>query len=58
LKVGAVNNREQRKPFLVVALTPVLRWQEGRNPGDNDDTTKHLSGRSVRVLAFGLAFVF
>lgn len=28
----------------------------GRNPVDNDDTTRHLSGRSVRVLAFGLAF--
>ena len=44
--------------FLVVAaLAPVLRGQPGRNPGDNDDTTRHLSGRSVRVLAFGLAFM-
>jgi len=42
-------------PALVVAaLAPVLRWQPGRNPGDNDDTTRHLSGRSVRVLAFHL----
>ena len=42
--------------FLVVtALATVLRGQAGRNAGDNDDTTRHLSGRSVRVLAFGLA---
>ena len=47
------------EPSLVVAaLAPVLRGQKGRNPGDNDDTTRHLSGRSVRVWAFGLAFVF
>jgi hypothetical protein len=26
--------------------------------GDNDDTTRHLSGRSVRMLASGLAFGF
>jgi hypothetical protein len=52
------HDHEWRKPFLVVtALAPVLRGQPGRNPGDNDDTTKHLSGRSGRVLAFGLAFV-
>jgi hypothetical protein len=36
----------------------MLRGQPGRNLGDNDDTTRHLSGRSVRVLAFGLAFLF
>ena len=47
---------ERRSPALVVAaLAPVLRGQPGRNPGDNDVTTRHLSGRSVRVLAFGLA---
>jgi len=47
------------KPALVVAaLAPVLRGPSGRNPGDNADTTRHLSGRSVRVLAFGLAFMF
>jgi hypothetical protein len=46
------------KPFLVVAALPtVLRGQPGRNPADNDDTTRHLAGRSVRVLAFGLAFI-
>jgi hypothetical protein len=45
--------------FLVVAaLAPVLRGLLGRNPGANDDTTRHLLGRSVRVLAFGLAFEF
>jgi hypothetical protein len=41
-----------------VARTPVLRGQDGRNPGDNDDTTRHLSGRSFRVLALDLAFVY
>ena len=46
------------KPVLVVtALAPVLRGQPGRNAEDKDDTTRHLSGRRVRVLAFGLAFV-
>ena len=29
---------------MVAALAPVLRGQRGRNAGDNDDTTKHLSG--------------
>jgi hypothetical protein len=49
---------ERRKPSLAVAaLAPVLRGQAGRNPGDNDGTARHLSGRSVRVLAFGLAFL-
>jgi hypothetical protein len=54
------NNEDYQKAklFLVVAaLVPVLRGRLGRNPGNNDDTTRHLSGRSVRVLAFGLAFV-
>ena len=40
---------------MVAALAPALRGQPGRNPGDKDDTTRHLSGRSVRVLASGLA---
>jgi hypothetical protein len=44
--------------LVVAALAPVLRGNPGRNPGDNDDTTRHLPGRSVRVLAFGLAFNF
>jgi hypothetical protein len=54
-----LSQQERRKPSLVVAaLAPVLRWKPGRNSGDNGDTTRHLTGRSVRVLAFGLAFVF
>ena len=40
------------------ALTPALRGWTGRKAGVNAGTTRHLSGRSVRVLAFGLAFVF
>jgi hypothetical protein len=48
----------QRSPAQVVTtLPPVLRGQPGRNPGGNDGTTWHLLGRSVRVLAFGLAFL-
>ena len=56
-----------RPALVVAALAPVLRGQAGRNPGDNGGTTRHLSGRSVRVLAFhlcgaygqvGLAFVY
>jgi hypothetical protein len=43
--------------LVVAALALVLRGQAGRNAGDNDDTTRHLSERSVRVLAFGLAFL-
>ena len=42
----------------MTALAPVLRGKPSRNAGDKDDTTRHLSGRSVRVLAFGLAFMF
>jgi hypothetical protein len=46
---------ERRSPALVVtALTPMLRGQPGRNPGDNDGTTRHLSGLGFRVLAFPL----
>jgi len=45
------------KPALVVAtFSPVLRGKPGRNAGDNGDTTRHLSGRSIRALASGLAF--
>jgi hypothetical protein len=52
------SKRKQRKPFLVVAaLSPMLRGQAGRNLGDNDDTTRHLSGLSFRVLAFSLALL-
>ena len=47
----------QSHPLVVAALAPMLRGYPGRNLGDNDDTTRHLSGRSVRVLAFGLAFL-
>ena len=49
-------------------MATVLRGLQGRNPGVSDDTTRHLLGRSVRVLAFhlrqdyggpvGLAFLF
>ena len=47
------------KLSLVVAiLAIVLRGQRGRKAGGNDDTTRHSSGRSVRVLACGLAFLF
>jgi hypothetical protein len=57
-KLALEVSRKWRKPSLVVtALLPVLRGQPGRNPGNNDGTTRHLSGRSVRVLAFGLAFM-
>ena len=50
---------EGRKSSLVVAaLGAVLRGQPGRNPGNNDNTTRQLSGRSVGELAFGLAFMF
>jgi hypothetical protein len=38
-------------------IGPCVRGKPGRYPGDNDETTRHLSGRSGRVLAFGLAFV-
>jgi hypothetical protein len=49
------NQRKLGKLSLVVtALAPMLRGRQGRNLGDNDGTTRHLSGRSVRVLAFHL----
>ena len=35
----------------VAALVPALQGRSGSNAGDNDDTTRDLSGRSVRVLA-------
>jgi hypothetical protein len=48
--------RNGASPALVVAaLFPMLRGQPGRNLGDNDGTTRHLSGLGFRVLAFGLA---
>jgi len=50
-----------KRPFLyafislvVAASAPGLRGKPGRNAGDKDDTTRHLSWQSVRVLAFGL----
>jgi hypothetical protein len=40
--------KERRKLSLVVAaLSTVLLGQPGRNLGDNDDTTRQLSGRLV-----------
>jgi len=43
----------QHKPSLVVtALSPISRGQPGRNLGDNDDTTRHLSGRPVPPQAW------
>jgi hypothetical protein len=51
-RYGSIQN-----PLVVAALSAALRGQPRRNPGTNDDTTRHFSGRSVRVLAFGLAFV-
>ncbi len=38
-------------------IDPSIAWVTGRKAGVNDDTTRHLSGRSVRVLAFGLALL-
>jgi uncharacterized protein (DUF433 family) len=53
------SKRNWRKRSLVVAaLSTVLRGQPGRNPVDNDDTTRHLSGRSVRVSAVNLRQAF
>ena len=47
------------RSFLVVtALAPVLRRGWGAMLVPMAGTTGHLSGRSVRVLAFGLRFVF
>ena len=44
--------------FLVVmAVDSMLRRAAGRKLESSDFTTRHLSGRSVRVLAFGLAFL-
>jgi hypothetical protein len=67
--LAAQTERTGASPVLVVtALAPMLRGQPGRNPGDppsqglrrtgNDDTTRHLLGRSVRVLAFLLRRAF
>ena len=40
-------------PLMMAALTPVLQgaWAQA---GDNDETTRRLLGRIVRLLAFGL----
>jgi hypothetical protein len=47
-----------RKPSLVVAaLATVLRGQPGRNAGDNDDTTRHLSERWRVGIWLGLPVV-
>jgi hypothetical protein len=39
-------------------MATVLRGLQGRNPGVSGGTTRLLLGRSVRVLAFGLAFMY
>ena len=55
----AADTRTGVSPVLVVAaLAPMLRGQPGRNLGDNDGTTRHLSGRRVRGLAFRLRQAF
>ena len=36
---------------------PCCEGQTGRKLESSGSTTRHLSGRSVRVLAFGLAFL-
>jgi hypothetical protein len=57
--LSTLSEDDWRKPSLVVvALAPGLRGQPGRNAGDNDAMIMRLSGRSVRVLAFGLALEF
>ena len=39
---------DRNKSFLVVAaLSPMLQGHRGRKPGNNDGTTRHLSGRLV-----------
>jgi hypothetical protein len=40
--------------LVVMAMDSMLRGQHGRKLESSDFTTRHLSGRSVRVLAFGL----
>jgi hypothetical protein len=40
-----------------MAVDSKLRRAAGRKLKSSDFTTRHLSGRSVRVLAFGLAFL-
>jgi hypothetical protein len=32
---------------VVAALSPMLQGHRGRKPGNNDGTTRHLSGRLV-----------
>jgi len=43
--------------LVVPDLKPVPRGGMGRGAGFKSDTTRRLSGRSVRVLAFGLLFL-
>jgi hypothetical protein len=45
-------------PLVATVLAWVVLQQPGRNLGENEDTTRHLSGRSVRVLAFHLRRVY
>jgi len=40
-----------------MAVDSMLQRETGSKLESSDFTTKHLLGRSVRVLAFGLAFV-
>ena len=42
-------------PLVVMAVDSMLRRAMGRKLESSDFTTRHLSGRLVRVLAFGLA---
>jgi hypothetical protein len=44
--------------LVVMAVDSMLRGQTGRKLESSDFMTRHLSGRSARVLAFGLAFMF
>jgi len=44
--------------LVVAAMATVLRGLQGRNPGVSAGTTRHVFGRRVRVLAFGLAFKY
>ena len=42
------------KSLVVMAVDSMLRRTTGRKLESSDFTTRHLSGRSVRVLAFHL----
>ena len=43
--------------LVVMTVDSMLRRATGRKLESSDFTTRHLSGRSVRVLAFGLALL-